>query len=268
LNKKAIFLNVCDIRAAMIRVSEITTYLKCPRMCYYANKGNKFLTDASPGYLERILLKELALTYGLASGKEDMLSTLNSELDRISKEVRIIYRAELDGVEDDALIGAASAVRSSLGNICSNLSSNADYYANSQVEIEPLLHSEKFGLSGSPDKLVKIDTTFVPSTIKTGAMPENGVWQGDRLQLTAYAMLVEDKHNSIVERGFVEYARWGIIREVTIKRHERRKVLQIRDRIKKIQEGFMPERPQDAPCERCQFAGLCEVKSTLASRFF
>ncbi len=252
----------------MIRVSEITTYLKCPRMCYYTNKGHKLLTDASPGYPERIILKELALMYGLASGKEDILSILNNELDRISKEVRIIYRAELEGVEDDALLDAVSAVRTSLENICSNLSSNADYYANSQVDIEPLLHSEKLGLSGSPDKLINIDETPVPSIIKTGAMPENGVWQGDRLQLTAYAMLIEDKYNSIVERGFVEYARWGTVREVTIKRHERRKVLQLRDRIKKIRDGLMPERPQDAPCERCGFAGLCEVKSTLASRFF
>lgn len=258
---------MCDIVAAMIRVSEITTYLKCPRMCYYTNKGHELLTDVAPGYLERIILKELALTYGLAAGKEELLSILNSELDRISKEIRIIYRAELEGVEDDALLAAASAVRSSLENICSNLSSNAGYYAGS-FEIEPLLYSEKFGLSGSPDKLVKIDETQVPSIIKTGAMPENGVWQGDRLQLTAYAMLVEDKYDSVVERGFVEYARWGTVREVTIKRHERRKVLQIRDRIKKIQDGFMPERPQDAPCERCGFAGMCEVKSTLASRFF
>jgi len=58
------------------------------------------------------------------------------------------------------------------------------------------------------------------------------------------------------------------VREVAIKRHERRKVLAIRDRIKKIHEGFMPEKPKDAPCEYCGFMGMCDVKSTLASRFF
>lgn len=99
-------------------------------------------------------------------------------------------------------------------------------------------------------------------------MPENGVWNKDRLQLTAYSILVEEKYNSIVKKGFVEYARWGIVRPVVIKRHERRKVLQVMDRIKKIQDGFMPERPEDAPCEYCGFDGICDVKSTLASRFF
>jgi len=53
-----------------------------------------------------------------------------------------------------------------------------------------------------------------------------------------------------------------------IKRHERRKVLQVRDKIRKIQDGFMPERPEDAPCEYCGFKEICDVKSTLASRFF
>jgi CRISPR-associated exonuclease Cas4 len=66
----------------------------------------------------------------------------------------------------------------------------------------------------------------------------------------------------------VEYARWGKVREVTIKRHERRKVLQLRDRVRKIEEGFMPEKPVDASCENCVFKGICDVKSTLASRFF
>ena len=99
-------------------------------------------------------------------------------------------------------------------------------------------------------------------------MPENGIWQSDRLQLTAYAILVEEKFNLPVERGFVEYARWGKVREVMIKRNERRMVLQIRDRIKKIHEGFMPERPKDAPCTHCGFDEICDVRSSLASRFF
>ncbi len=251
----------------MIRVSDITVYLKCPRMCYFVNRGHS-LVKVTPGYLERIILKELALTYGDAFNNEDTLSFLNHGLDRISNEIRIIYRNELSGIEDETLANSVSDVRSRLGNICPNLSSNDGFYANEFTQDEPLLCSEKFGLSGSPDRLIKINEELMPSIIKTGNMPQNGVWHGDRLQLTAYAVLVEEKYNSLVERGFVEYARWGKVREVAIKRHERRKVLQIRDRVKKIQGGFMPEKPADAPCEYCGFTGMCDVKSTLASRFF
>ena len=249
----------------MIKVSDITLYLKCPRMCYFVGKGHDLIKDVTPGYAERMILKELALTYSAAFNAEDRLSFLNNELDRISSEIKIIYSNELLGVDENTLSNSVSCVRSCLENICSNLS--GDFYAN-EAMVEPLLLSEKFGLSGSPDKLVKIGDAFMPSVIKTGSMPENGVWKSDRLQLTAYAILLEEKYNTTVERGFVEYARFGRVREAIIKRHERRKVLQIRDRIRKIQNGFMPEKPEDAPCDTCGFTGMCDVKSTLASRFF
>lgn len=250
----------------MIRVSDITVYLKCPRICYFMNKGHNLVNEITPAYLERMILKELALTYGNAFNVQDKLSFLGSSLDRISDEIRIIYRTELSGIDDDKLADSVSNVRSCLENICSNIASN-DFYA-SEIVDEPLLQSEKLGLSGSPDRLIKINGELVPSIIKTGNMPQNGVWSSDRLALTAYAVLVEEKYNSSVEKGFVEYARWGKVREAVIKRHERRKVLQIRDRIKKIYDGFMPEKPRDAPCEYCGFTEICDVKSTLASRFF
>ncbi len=249
----------------MIRVSDILVYHKCPRMCYFMNKGH----EAKGGeHLERIILKELAFTFDSAFNNPDKLSFLNCELDRISDEIRIIYPAELSGVDDVALSGSVSNVRSCLENICLNLPIDGSFYALPPVEVEPLLRSDKLGLTGSPDKLVKINGEPAPSIIKTGNMPENGVWHSDRLQLTAYAMLVGEKYNSMVERGFVEYARWGKIREIAIKRHERRKVLQIRDKVRKIQDGSMPEKPEDAPCGYCGFTGICDVKSTLASRFF
>ncbi|MCZ7393097.1 MAG: Dna2/Cas4 domain-containing protein [Candidatus Methanoperedens sp.] len=251
----------------MIRVSDITVYLKCPRICYFVNRGHNLVNDITPAYVERIVLKELALTYGEAFLAADKLSFLGDELDRISGEIRIIYRNELSGIDDGTLADSVSNVRSCLGNICSNLSTNGDFYTN-DAQVEPRLHCEKFGLSGSPDKLIKINGELIPSIIKTGSIPQNGIWSSDRLALTAYAVLVEEQYNSSVEKGFVEYARWGKVREAVIKRHERRKVLQIRDRIKKIHDGFMPEKPKDAPCEYCGFTGICDVKSTLASRFF
>jgi CRISPR-associated exonuclease Cas4 len=249
----------------MIRVSDITVYLKCPRMCYFRNKGHELLRETTVDYIQRLVLKELALTYGSALNGGDTPSALNKELDRLSDELPIIYRLELAGAGDYMLVQAVSCVRTLLGDICKNLSSK--HYAH-HCEFEPALRSEKFGLTGNPDKLITIENERIPSIIKTGAMPENGVWKSDRVQLTAYAILVEEIYNTVVQRGFVEYARWGVVREVTIKRHERRKVLQLRDRVRKIEEGFMPEKPTDAPCERCGFTGICDVKSTLASRFF
>ncbi len=251
----------------MIRVSDITIYHKCPRMCFFTNKGHNLIKEVTPGYLEGIILKELALVYDLAFNSEDKLSILNLELDRILKEIPVIYRNEPGSIDDEMLAEAVTDVRSCLEVICSNLSSYNGFFAG-EVSHNESLQSEKLGMTGSPDRLIKTNDELTPSIIKTGNMPLNGVWHGDRLQLTAYAVLVEEKYDIPVRRGFVEYARWGIVREAAIRRHERRNVLQILEKIKKIQNGIMPEKPKDAPCEYCGFTGLCDVKSTLASRFF
>jgi len=232
------------------------------------NRGHDLVNEVSSGYLERILLKELALTYDSAVKSDNKLLFLKTELERISNEVRVIYPNELKSVDDETLEKSRADILPLLDTIGSNISTNSDFYLGEFVSDEPILVSKKFELTGSPDRMIKIDENFIPSIIKTGKMPENGVWQGDRLQLTAYSILVEEKYESIIEKGFVEYARWGLVRPVVIKRHERRKILQVRERIKKIQDGFMPERPEDAPCQHCGFVGICDVKSTLASKFF
>ncbi|HEY9246174.1 MAG TPA: CRISPR-associated protein Cas4 [Candidatus Methanoperedens sp.] len=252
----------------MIRVSDLQVYMKCPRICYFLNMGHKILNYSGPRYLESILIRELALSYGKVSNSEDKLSFLIKELDRISKEIHVIYRAELAEVPESILSDSISNVVSCLENICLNLSSNINFYSIQDLEVEPRLHSEKLGLTGIPDKLIRINGRIYPSIIKTGRIPENGVWQSDRLQITAHAMLVEERYDTIVERGFVEYAKWGKIREVIIKRYERRKVLQIKEKIKKIQDGIMPEKPEDASCTYCDFNEICDARATLASRFF
>jgi CRISPR-associated exonuclease Cas4 len=237
-------------------------------MCYFIHKGHDLVYEVSPGYLERIIVKELALTYDSAVKSNDKLSFLKTELKRISNEIRVIYPHELKYVADETLAKSVDDISPLLDAISSNLSTNIEFYLGEFVQDDPILRSTKFELTGNPDRIVKINESFIPSIIKTGRMPENGVWHGDRIQLTAYSILVEEKYDSIIEKGFVEYARWGIVRPVVIKRNERRKVLQIRERIKKIQDGFMPERPEDAPCQYCGFTGICDVKSTIASKFF
>lgn len=213
-------------------------------------------------------MKELALTYENAFDSDDRQIFLNNELERISKEIRVICRNELSKVDDAALEKSITDILPLIGEISSNLSLNSDFYSYEFIREEHILYSDKFGISGRLDRLLRKNDRMAPSIIRTGNMPDNGVWNSERLALTAYSILVEEKYNSIVEKGFVEYARWGKVRQCVIKRHERRQVLRIRDMIKRIQDGFMPERPKDAPCEYCNFVGMCDVKSTLASRFF
>jgi CRISPR-associated exonuclease Cas4 len=68
--------------------------------------------------------------------------------------------------------------------------------------------------------------------------------------------------------GIVEYPRAGEVREVEIRSYDRRRVLKIRDRVRLINGGKLPDRSQEAPCERCPVVDTCETRHTLASKFF
>ncbi len=136
------------------------------------------------------------------------------------------------------------------------------------MDVESILYSEKLSISGSPDRLLMLDGCLTPSVIRTGKAPLSGVWKNDRLRLTALSILLEDKHDSAVMKGVVEYARYGIVREVPIRRADRRKVLTLAGRVRKIRDGRLPDRPDDAPCDYCGHVEHCQVTQTLASRFF
>ncbi|HII06321.1 MAG TPA: hypothetical protein HA349_03090 [Methanotrichaceae archaeon] len=81
-------------------------------------------------------------------------------------------------------------------------------------------------------------------------------------------MLLEESQDRRVDLGLVEYLRAGEVREVDIRTSDRRRVLRIRDRVRRIQGGKLPDRPNGVPCERCPVLESCETRQTLASKFF
>ncbi len=134
--------------------------------------------------------------------------------------------------------------------------------------VERQMDSNHLGMAGRPDKLIQINGEIVPSLIKTGDKPGYGVWGYDRLQLTAYAMLVEEEFEVDVKYGFVEYVRFGEFRDAKIKSWDHKKVLLILDRIRKIRDGVLPAKSKRAPCDHCEFVDMCNTRKSLLSKFF
>ena len=90
----------------------------------------------------------------------------------------------------------------------------------------------------------------------------------DRMALAVYSLILGDTLGVRVEKGLVEYHSSGSIREVQIRSVDRGRVLRIRDRVRLIKAGQLPERPEDAPCQGCSVKDRCETHYSLASRFF
>jgi len=258
-----------------VRVSDISNYLKCPRKVYYTYQGHEPIKTVTPSYVAALIIKEMAQDYAEVVTSEDMVSSLQSLLDMSAQQITTIYRDELSDIDPEIISQATSEVRSHLDEVMNGIQASMqtlgidrllDIFTS--IDVEPVLYSEKLHLSGSPDRLLMLDGCLTPSIIRTGKAPLSGVWKNDRLRLTALSILFEDKHDSTVVKGVVEYARYGIVREVPIRRADRRKVLTLAGRVRKIRDGRLPDRPDDAPCDYCGHVEHCQVTQTLASRFF
>ena len=159
--------------------------------------------------------------------------------------------------------------------IAANLSRAVEEYgkepmlaALTPVKIEPFLSSEKLNLKGVPSKLVCFEGEQVPSILKPGSCPEMGVWASDRVHAAALVLLLEAQKEKEVPFAFVEYVSFGLLRKVVIRSSDRREVLQICRRVKKIKEGLLPEKKEEKFCKECNFSEQCISNPSLMSKFF
>lgn len=262
-----------------VRVSDLRLYLLCPRQVYFTSCGHKLNEAIAPGHIEHLLLKELALQFPSLIGEilekphiKGMVSTLTTLLDDAGDRVRVIYRNELKGITEKQLLTSKSKIDIEL--IAMGLEkSTVELGGGLTQQITPWkvqhqVYSKRLDMIGCPDKIVQINGELFPSIIKTGNKPEYGVWKNDKLQLTAYAILIEEEFDAMVGRGLVEYCRYGDFREVHIRHTDRRKVLQILDKVQKIKGGALPDRTEKTQCSSCEFIELCRTESSLLSKFF
>ncbi len=63
------------------------------------------------------------------------------------------------------------------------------------LEKSPILKSEKYGIWGRPDLLIKTKSGYVPVEIKTGRIPKGPLFS-HIMQLTAYMLLVEENYET------------------------------------------------------------------------
>ncbi|MCX6676978.1 MAG: Dna2/Cas4 domain-containing protein [Methanothrix sp.] len=235
----------------LVRISEIGLYLRCPRLVYFENQRKMpKRIDA-----KQILLRSLMLSL---SQKSDLEGQLKEILARLEDELPLVYEIEPDDIEP-----ACRELEGEIAGIAQGLAGRLDLLLPCQAEVD--LHSDKLGLSGRLDRLAPGGT---PSLIRTGKAPQDGIWKRDRLMLAGYALLLGEKQRTHINQGLVEYPRQALVRAAEIHSVDRARVLRIRDRIRQIKEGRLPDRPEDALCPACEAREICETRHSLASKFF
>jgi CRISPR-associated exonuclease Cas4 len=267
----------------IIKVSDLTRYMLCPRLVYFSARGYEqggIAKGKEKSVIENILLKELAFNLHKIYGGEDeegegdeTEADAKRVIEDVADSVEWIYREELKGVEKDFFEVVKRDFVCSMGNDewLEKVRTENELLKLEKAqgyEREHTTVSEKLSMSGSVDKLIRTGEEVIPCVIKTGKCPEYGVWRSDRVQLAAYAMLIEDEFETTVKRGFVEYIRIAEFRESQIRRRDKALALQILKRVKRIKGGVFPEKGENAPCDNCVFEEMCDTKKTLLSKLF
>lgn len=126
------------------------------------------------------------------------------------------------------------------------------------------LCSGELGLSGRVDKL----RNGSPVLVRTGSAPTRGVWRPDRAQATAYCLLLSEDGDRVT-RAEVEYAREHEVRETEVKPYHRRRVLEMRDEVRRVlRDRKLPGKRNEKLCPNCPHEEECgQEPRTLTERF-
>lgn len=126
------------------------------------------------------------------------------------------------------------------------------------------LESEQWGLTGRVDCVRRRDGMIVPYEHKRGraARSRDGVaetWPSDRLQVIAYAALVEEQTGRVVSEGRVRYHADNVLVRVAIDEPARADLVRAVARARELQSTV--ERPpvteNERLCARCSLAPVC-----------
>lgn len=122
------------------------------------------------------------------------------------------------------------------------------------------LESERLGLRGVLDYLIKTKGEYIPIDYKSGFSNRGMVHLNHKYQLAAYALLVEESFDTIVRRGYVHYSKDRINAKIDISDEVRRRTMKMIQEIRNIvEEEIEPARTRvSARCIDCEYKRYCE----------
>lgn len=101
---------------------------------------------------------------------------------------------------------------------------------------------------------------LAPTIVSPGEPPPDGVWQPQAVRAVGAAKALAWEEEAPVEQAFVEYPRYGRIREVGL---TTRRTAAYRRTLRSVlaMDGPPPRRGNDAKCQSCRFADTCGVRT-------
>ncbi|MGC9069515.1 MAG: CRISPR-associated protein Cas4 [Thermoprotei archaeon] len=136
-------------------------------------------------------------------------------------------------------------------------------YKPTKILKKPQIISKEYKLSGSPDYiLITKHDEYIPLEIKWTEPTKEGKAKKDHiLQITAYALLLEQKTRKTIKKGILFYLKpEGKLIEINITYDLKLHLIKILKRIKEIVEGKREPKPSFEKCESCNYKQYCPFR--------
>lgn len=133
------------------------------------------------------------------------------------------------------------------------------------VAVDPMdrrgtpMRSVRYGIVGRPDELRRLrDGRIVPVEVKSRSTPPGGPPRSHRVQVAAYALLVEETTGVPPPYGLLRYSDGGEFR-IPWDRAARSELLAIRTAVDLSYDGG--GLPTPAKCRRCPWRDACDLRA-------
>jgi CRISPR-associated exonuclease Cas4 len=119
-----------------------------------------------------------------------------------------------------------------------------------------LFKSEKYGLSGRPDYIIKVNDKIIPVEEKTGRTPRGPLFS-HILQIAAYCLLIEDSTGKLPPYGIVKYPQHE--HEIEYNEDLKKVLLEKLDEMRAIMKTGDAHRNHERPgkCKNCSRREVC-----------
>ena len=119
------------------------------------------------------------------------------------------------------------------------------------------VRSERLGLVGQVDWVAPGLVSC--AVVRASTAPAFGVSSADRVRAAAYALCLEEERGRPLDEVALLYVPSGALRRYVPQPRDRRAVLRALAAARRVQEGRVPSKPAEAPCDRCPHEQTCGV---------
>ena len=233
----------------IVNVTDITAYLYCPRKVYLKlvkkikeppnkkmisgflkhkifdifNKNESAIVSSISNNLEKEEIKKIYLI-NLTKITQEVLITYSNMASSFSINSQELTKDVLKFMEREINLRVESIKKTlDLGFLGKELWRNLQPKYLTEFEII----SQELGLKGRVDR-IKFEQEILPYELKT----RQEIYEGDKLQLTAYSLLLEQEFGKKIEKGIIESS--NSEKEIEITEELKSKVFEVAEKIRNM----------------------------------